>query len=661
MNSLIVLCAGDNSLHTPRNCNWLHLSRKYDVAIIYYGDQATVKASYEKDSDYFYAQRGPKWTLIRDFLLNQKHVWQTYNFVAFPDDDLKVAPTQWNELFEYGQKYQLDLFQPSLVDNGPEYIKHTLLLTQPQNVLRYVNFVEIMIPIFSQRALHKAVKANVLTDIHIQSGWGVDYVLSKTILPHHKYTHSSSHSINRHTYQIAVIDAVPIVHTKPLSNTTQAKKSSFYKTFKIDPEKEMHYFLHAHHTKLFTPATLRCVPLPVEYVCKILHPSHRKLQRRSRPSIDALPTYLSENIREEIRAVKTTLHPSYVSSIDINKFYHKISFGFHASIRKNKLHIVQDFGSFESRNKNTVQIICDVLERFVVNDVDVLFSTDDFVRQPDIRGVPLLCMAKKRAQTYITYPDHTFYNWEEAGTQSWDKERAQIMRAYYKHPLPEAFFRGNLKTFYLREYLAKKSMQEWKQDRQRTHKHKQARRSSVHSLKHRVRLNVAGVQLGKSSRKRVSNIPVASFVPLREHAKWKYLLHIPGRSYAARLKYLLASNSVVMYVIKRDAHEYKEFWYKYLKHGHNCIFIRDNNVYDQNNRLMAKRNKKGKKVWDDTANRDVVRQIQQSGKVLEASPEKAKQLVLNNDEWRHTFSYDMILTYMSVVLNEIASLDRLKS
>ena len=71
--------------------------------------------------------------------------------------------------------------------------------------------------------------------------------------------------------------------------------------------------------------------------------------------------------------------------------------------------------------------------------------------------------------------------------------------------------------------------------------------------------------------------PPHGFLSLAEHARYKYLLHIPGISYAGRLKYLLLTNSTVIYVQKAPAYEYREFWYDYLQDGVNCVVVRDPN------------------------------------------------------------------------------------
>lgn len=51
------------------------------------------------------------------------------------------------------------------------------------------------------------------------------------------------------------------------------------------------------------------------------------------------------------------------------------------------------------------------------------------------------------------------------------------------------------------------------------------------------------------------------FMSVYEHCKYKYLLHIPGNSYSARLKYLLGCGSVVLVMPS----EFQEFWYHLMK------------------------------------------------------------------------------------------------
>lgn len=694
--NLVVVCAGDQSLHQRSHCHWAHASRTYDIATLYYGKETAKQKEYQTDSEYFHKDVNPKWTLIRNFLASCTHLHH-YAFVAFPDDDLHITPTDWNRLFEIGRQHHLDLFQPSLVNNGPQYIKHTHLVSQPQNVLRFSNFVEIMVPVFSRRALNKA--KGVLRDAHIKSGWGVDYVLPKAVLPHYQYNYPPSHHVNHNTYQVAVVDSVSITHTKPLGDSKQASKSSFYKTFDINPEAEMRYFMHKHKVKQFTPQTLRCVPVRENYATQFSTcatatprptrrasaanqtPKNKKNKTKATPNttlhtlahshltpVDSsqLPSYLASNIQSEWQAVTDHRHPQYKKTSDIHKFYHKITYGFHARIRHNQLRVIRDFGSYESRNINTLCMLHDVVCRYKIHDVDILVSTDDVVRSPDVRGVPILCMAKKASQTYMTYPDHSFYQWAEAHTGSWDTERANIANAHRTYPTtkktPTAFFRGNVDTAYVRKHLARECAASKSKSAvldvvdvkvgnhtTTTTKNNDTRKSKKRNTsKHRMR--------NSSQKAPRSTTRPSTFVSFAQHNRWKYLLHIPGRSYAARLKYLLMTSSVVFYVRKRPAFEYNEFWYNYLQNGVNCVIIDDGNLYNDLNRPIAKRIR-GKKVWDDRANHRIVDDIHQAVGDFECEKRDYAQIVRNNRSWRETFDYELVLQYFAVVLNRISCVE----
>jgi len=269
------------------------------------------------------------------------------------------------------------------------------------------------------------------------------------------------------------------------------------------------------------------------------------------------------------------------------------------------------------------------------------------VRQPDVKGVPILCMAKRASQTYLTYPDHSFYNWQEANTRAWDTERQRIResnerRTDHNRKIPKALFRGNVNTFYVRKYLA---MQCKMHTTHKTRKTRHTRKQHQKQNQHQNVLDVMDVKVGQKPRRsstrkhKHAHDSKTAFVSLADHNRWKYLLHIPGRSYAARLKYLLMSNSVVLYVRKQPQYEYNEFWYKYLQNQTNCVVIDDHNVYNHNNQMVSKRNG----CWDDRANNRIASDIQQTVHALESTPKHYRAMVEANEEWRRTFDYEMVL------------------
>ncbi len=239
--NLIIICAGDDSLHKKKK--WYAKSRKYILCVNYFGDKNNTKKSFSNECDVYIESKGPKWVIIRNILMKY-NFWKKFDFISFPDDDLDISVSKWNKLFQYGNKYKLNLYQPALIDNGPKYIVHTHLVQKKECNFRYSDFVEIMIPIFSKKALQKSYK--ILTDPMIKSGWGVDYIIPRNIL---------------RNKGVAIIDSVPITHTKPLAHSNSSKKSSFYKKYNIDPEKELKYFLKKYKGRTYQQHTLKCIKL----------------------------------------------------------------------------------------------------------------------------------------------------------------------------------------------------------------------------------------------------------------------------------------------------------------------------------------------------------------------------------------------------------------
>lgn len=694
---LIVLCAGPHSLHHNTPTPWLSPPssssssssssstppRQYDVAVLYYGEDNGPAEAYVPHTVHFERVRGPKWSLLRAFLKDHRALWSAYTFVAFPDDDLAMTPDDWNRLVDIGQTYQLDVFQPAIVPPASDptapvsrYIQHTHVMPASRSgfkdILRFVDMVEIMVPVFRKEALevcttsrssgssrplqrryrrprksqegggrgarltHRRHRPNrhhpktatpslhaqqaILTDPILRSGWGVDYALPQTVLPCRRYDLSPTdpYHTTQTTYNYAVVDAVVVEHTRPLGVVNgNTLRSSFYQTFRIDPEREMHQVMRKWRAKRRAPRTLRHVPEPVDYSYvkrsaqasvppryQVYQVGRQSRHRRQPYDTIELPTFLQSNLNRETQHVQRNRNRNRNRNpIQWSNYYYKLGYGFHARIHNNTLTVLHDLGSFQSRNWNTVQMLHEVLQRYSFGTVDIelLVCTDDKVRTPDhvdTAGIPILVMAKKPHQTYLTYPDHTFYTWNEAHTRSWERERAEIQQAcatrYATTAIvkrPTAFFRGNLNTSYLRKTLA---------DRCRR---MEAARGRVGG-DHVVPLDVKGVDVSApDSSSSPSLSSTSSFTTLTDHAQYAYLLHLPGRSYAARLKYLLATNSDVIYVQKSNAHEYREFWYDGLRPGVNCWVVRDRNRYDIHDNPQPTRSKHHSKTRTCKSNR----------------------------------------------------------
>ena len=98
----------------------------------------------------------------------------------------------------------------------PQY--KSILVHRPGLELHYTNFVEIMAPMLRVDALEHVL--HTMDTEECKSGWGLDQ-LWPTMLDFSN---------------IAVIDATPLTHTRP-QNAFNVN-SSFYTTYKIDPQRE---------------------------------------------------------------------------------------------------------------------------------------------------------------------------------------------------------------------------------------------------------------------------------------------------------------------------------------------------------------------------------------------------------------------------------------
>jgi len=223
-NNVIFICAGDNSYHYKDD--WYNKKRKYVLCVIYYGTDDTISAKYKKKCDVFYRCKGMKWKILQK-VLSGSVWWQSFESIAFPDDDLTFqtdpaldkmtspfqAFKQLNRLFAFGRKHAFSLWQPAL--SGLNTV-HQLLVAHEDCVYRYVNFVESMIPFFSKEALGKCLDSIMYRRMNM--GWGLDDVWATTLLS------------DAEPKKLAIVDTIIAIHTRAVGKVYPAG---------INPRKEM--------------------------------------------------------------------------------------------------------------------------------------------------------------------------------------------------------------------------------------------------------------------------------------------------------------------------------------------------------------------------------------------------------------------------------------
>jgi hypothetical protein len=137
-----------------------------------------------------------------------------YDYVWFVDDDLEADMATWNALFVFCDRHRFDLAQPAIL--GP--ISYAITAPVPGLLYRLTNFVEIMCPVFSKRALAICYP----TFAESVSGWGINHIWPRLLA--------------QHRGKLAIIDSICVTHTRPL------RSGPLYKLLDdrgVDPTTEM--------------------------------------------------------------------------------------------------------------------------------------------------------------------------------------------------------------------------------------------------------------------------------------------------------------------------------------------------------------------------------------------------------------------------------------
>lgn len=181
--------------------------------------------SYNKfcnDSDFVACDAGYKMDMTYRYLHRHPELFEKYEYFFLLDDDIVISTEDVNRLFSMMREYQLKIAQPSLVMSYYTY-KHTAF--HPFYILRYTNFVEMMMPCFSRDAL-KAV----LPTFEQKIRWcGIEM--------HWPVLIGSNHN------DIAIVDAVSAKHTRLVqswNSLSQLQQENYLKKHNLSWSIEMY-------------------------------------------------------------------------------------------------------------------------------------------------------------------------------------------------------------------------------------------------------------------------------------------------------------------------------------------------------------------------------------------------------------------------------------
>jgi hypothetical protein len=213
--NLVVLRAGKTSLHHSWTRDIASSERNWDLCVSYYDPDLPHSLG---ELEYLTHQPTPHGTpAVYDLFFAGSPLWH-YDLVWLPDDDLATGWGDINRLFHLARAYGLDLAQPSLAQRPDCFFSHPVTLQQPDNILRYTNFVEALCPVFSRRALRVCIGS--FRDS--RSGYGLDYLWPRFL--------------GGPSARLAIIDAISVIHTRPAGQNYDVKEAF----------EELHATLHAY-------------------------------------------------------------------------------------------------------------------------------------------------------------------------------------------------------------------------------------------------------------------------------------------------------------------------------------------------------------------------------------------------------------------------------
>ncbi|QDT67648.1 hypothetical protein MalM25_05480 [Planctomycetes bacterium MalM25] len=227
--NLVLSFVGDDSVHP----SWIEgpAERDFDLGLVYYGD---TPGRYEEQADFYLAHKGFKFWLLKE--LAESHfneLFERYERVWLPDDDIRASTAQVNRLFELFEKHHLSVAQPA-IDQGA--LSYAALRVDRRFEIRYSKYVEVMCPLFTRQALLECLP----TFHETKSSWGLDWLWS------HRYDEE----------EIAIIDAVAVDHTRPLATGSLYKQLTGDGVTPNDEFRDLRY-RHGIHNRRYRRALVK--------------------------------------------------------------------------------------------------------------------------------------------------------------------------------------------------------------------------------------------------------------------------------------------------------------------------------------------------------------------------------------------------------------------
>ncbi len=189
---LVLGRCGDKSLHRTWTAD-TGGARTWDLQLNSYAKDPATCADQDLPTVF---DHGTKWDSIARHFRARPDLLDRYDYIMLPDDDLLMRAGDINRLFQIVVDHDLTIAQPALTPES--YVSYPILLRMPGFRLRYSTFLESMACCLKSSYLRALLP---MFERHF-TGWGTDLVWA-TLMPDP-------------AYRAAIVDAVPMTHTRPL-------------------------------------------------------------------------------------------------------------------------------------------------------------------------------------------------------------------------------------------------------------------------------------------------------------------------------------------------------------------------------------------------------------------------------------------------------------
>ena len=244
---LVCVRAGARTIHgewyKPRHPrNWDFMLNYYEIPSIGWDEQADIVVTGGLS----------KFTAVKAIHSSAPDLFTDYRAVFFVDDDIMIDFADIDRLFSIFVEAGLELAQPAL--SHASYHSWVTTLACPSFHLRYTNYVEVMMPVFSRSAFLACVDSFD----QCVSGYGLDFAWPVLL----------GNPLDR----IAVIDAVTATHTRPI-DLANGPFYRFLRSVGVDPFDEWRKIGERYGVTDAKPKVLGVVTRPIEGKRRIIFPA----------------------------------------------------------------------------------------------------------------------------------------------------------------------------------------------------------------------------------------------------------------------------------------------------------------------------------------------------------------------------------------------------